>query len=266
MLESKAIHKIVVKVGTSTLTQGGSKLSRRYMLGLVDQISRLRAAGKEVVLVSSGAIAAGRELLALPHADRSVPTKQMFAALGQVKLMQTWSDLFGLYDIHVGQMLLTREDFSRREGYLNARDTLACLLQHQVLPIINENDTVATEEIRVGDNDNLAALVAHLLTADLLVLLTDQEGLYTADPRLYVGAELISVVEEIDESIFALAGGSSTNLGTGGMTTKIEAARMATRRGTRTVIASAMHPNVLMDIVAGEQVGTLFLESCEVGV
>lgn len=256
----KTMRKMVVKVGTSTLTQGGKKLSRRYMLGLVQQLAQLQDQGLQVVLVSSGAIAAGRELLNFPTVERSLPSKQMFSSIGQVKLMQIWSELFSLFDLHVGQVLLTRDDLSNRKRYLNARDTLNCLLKHRVIPIINENDTVATKEIRVGDNDNLAALVANLIEADVVILLTDQEGLYTADPRLNKDAKLIPVITHIDESIFALAGGSSTSLGTGGMTTKIEAAQIASQSGTRTIIAPSSRPNVLMDLALGQQIGTLFLE------
>lgn len=255
----KSIHKMVVKVGTSTLTQSGKKLSRRYMLGLVQQIVHLQNQGIQVVLVSSGAIAGGRELLNFPKVDRSLPSKQMFSSIGQIKLMQIWSELFSLFDLHVGQVLLTRDDFSNRKRYLNARDTLHCLLKHRVIPIINENDTVATKEIRVGDNDNLAALVANLIEADVVVLLTDQEGLFTADPRLNPDATLIPVVKRIDESIFNLAGGSSTSLGTGGMTTKIEAAQIAAQSGTHTIVASSARPNILIDLALGQQIGTLFL-------
>ena len=256
----KAIHKMVVKVGTSTLTQGTKKLSKRFMLELVQQLVQLQMQGIEVVLVSSGAMAAGRELLNFPTVERSMPTKQMFSSIGQVKLMQMWSELFAIYDLNVGQVLLTRDDLSNRKRYLNARDTLHCLLKHKVLPIINENDTVATQEIRVGDNDNLSALVANLIEADIVVLLTDQEGLFTADPRSNKDATLIPVVDKIDDSIFALAGGSVTTLGTGGMTTKIEAAKIAAQSGTRTVIASSARPNVLIDIANGKEIGTLFIE------
>lgn len=256
----KVIRKMVVKVGTSTLTQGTNKLSRRYMLELVQQLVQLQAQGIEVVLVSSGAITAGKELLNFPTIERSLPAKQMFSSIGQVKLMQTWSELFAIYGLNVGQVLLTRDDLSNRKRYLNARDTLHCLLKHNVLPIINENDTVATQEIRVGDNDNLAALVANLIEADLVVLLTDQEGLFTADPRSNKDAKLIPVVQKIDESIFALAGGSSTSFGTGGMTTKVEAAKVASQSGTRTVIASSARQNVLIDLVQGKEIGTLFIE------
>ncbi len=255
----KAMRKIVVKVGTSTLTQGGQKLSRRYMLELVQQIAQLQTQGLQIVLVSSGAIAGGRELLNIPKTDRSLPSKQMYSSVGQVKLMQTWSELFSLFELNVGQVLLTRDDFSDRRRYLNARDTLNCLLKHHVIPIINENDTVATKEIQVGDNDNLAALVANLIEADTVILLTDQEGLFTADPRSNKDAKLIPLVKRIDKSIFDLAGGSSTNLGTGGMITKIEAAQIASQCGTRTIIASSARSNILIDLALGKKIGTEFL-------
>ena len=259
VLAMKVMQKIVVKIGTSTLTQGSKKLSSKFMLELARQLSVLHERGYQVILVTSGAIAAGRELLKHPEMDRSLPSKQMFASVGQVQLMQIWTQLFALFDIHVGQLLLTRDDLSHRRRYLNARDTIGCLLQHQIIPVINENDSVATREIRVGDNDNLAALVANLVAADLLVLLTDQKGLFTADPRLDPEAKLIPVVSQIDESIFNLAKGSSTKLGTGGMTTKIEAAQKAAHCGIPTIIASAAHPNILIEIAEGKQIGTAFL-------
>lgn len=256
----QTIKKIVVKVGTSSLTQGSQNLSRRFMLSLVEQLVFLREQGHEVILVSSGAMAAGRELLEVRVGDSTTPSKQTYTSIGQVKLMQTWSDLFSFYDLHVAQVLLTREDFTHQMRKLNTRETLASLLQHKIIPIINENDTVATNDFRVGDNDNLAAMVGKLVAADLLVLLTDQEGLYTADPRLDPEAKLISTIDEIDESILALACGSSTRLGTGGMSTKIEAAKFATQSGTRTVIASSLRPRVLIDIVEGKPIGTVFTE------
>lgn len=252
------MKKIVIKIGTSTLTQGGRKLVPKVMLDLTQQMAQLQVQGHTVVLVTSGAIAAGREKLGHPAVDRALPSKQMFAAVGQVQLMQLWSELFALFDIHVGQLLLTRDDLSNRKRYLNARNTLNCLAKHKIVPIINENDSVATQEIRVGDNDNLAALVANLIAADLLILLTDQEGLYTADPRLNPEAQLIASVPKIDSMIFALAGGSSTKLGTGGMTTKIEAAAQASQCGVPTVIASASVPHVLEEIVTGSKIGTRF--------
>jgi glutamate 5-kinase len=255
----KALHKIVIKVGTSTLTQGTQKLSRRYMLGLVQQIAHLQGQGLELILVSSGAVATGRDLLSSDKMDQSLPSKQTFASIGQVKLMQVWSELFSLFDFQVGQVLLTKEDFFPHKRHVT-RDILDCLLQHNIIPIINENDAVATQEMCIGNNDNLAALVANLIGADAVILLTDQEGLYTADPRLNSDAKLIPVVTHINEKICALAGGSSTSLGTGGMATKIEAAQIASASGARTIIASAIRPNILIDLVEGKQIGTLFVE------
>jgi glutamate 5-kinase len=250
---------IVIKLGTSVLTAGTKRLSRRRMLEIVRQAAQLHDAGHRVVIVSSGAIAAGRETLNYPELDRSVPAKQMLSAVGQGRLIQMYTELFSLFDIAVGQVLLTRGDLSNRTGYLNARDTLLTLLAHRIVPVINENDTIATEEIRVGDNDNLSALVANLVDADLLILLTDQLGLYSADPRTNPDAELISVVEQIDESVWTRAGGSSTGLGTGGMITKLQAAQLAGRSGTVTVIASGALPDVLLDLAAGKRIGTTFL-------
>jgi|LakMenEpi03Aug12_release.lakeMendotaPanAssembly.Ray.scaffolds.fasta_scaffold231276_1 glutamate 5-kinase len=253
--------KIIVKVGTSTLTKGSNTLSRRIMLELVRQVAELNDLGHQMILVSSGAGAAGREVLKQPAHIKSMPFKQMLAAVGQPFLMQAWADLFAIFNISVGQVLLTLSDFSNRQRYLNARDTLHALLHHHVIPIINENDTVATEEIKVGDNDNLSAMVSNLIGADLLILLTDIEGLYTADPRLNPQAKLIPSVDKIDESIWALAGKSITGLGTGGMVTKLEAAQTAMQSGTSVVIASSSIPAVLPKIVSGEAIGTLFRAS-----
>ena len=252
----KAMQKIVIKVGTSTLTQGSQKLSRRFMLGLVQQIADLKSQGLEIILVSSGAVAAGKDLLNSDKAEQSQPSKQTLASIGQVKLMQVWSELFAIFDLQVGQVLLTKDDFSNYKRQFT-RETLCCLLQHHIIPIINENDTVAAKDLCVGNNDNLAALVANLLAADAVILLTDQEGLYTADPRLNPDAELISVVKQIDEKICRLAGGSSTSLGTGGMATKIAAAQMVSESGARTIIASSTRPNILLDLAEGKQIGTL---------
>ncbi len=254
-------QRIIVKLGTSVLTDGTRRLSRRRMLEIARQAAYLHEAGNHILIVSSGAIAAGREALNYPELDRSVPAKQMLSAVGQGLLIQIYTELFRLFDITVGQVLLTRGDLSQRTGYLNARDTLLTLLDHHIIPIINENDTVATEEIRVGDNDNLSALVANLLDADLLILLTDQLGLYTSDPRTDSNAELIPLVERIDETVWARAGGTSTGLGTGGMITKLQAAQLAGHSGTTTVIASGNLPDVLPDIAAGKRIGTTFLPS-----
>jgi glutamate 5-kinase len=248
----------IFKIGTSTLTAGSKQLSRRFMLDLVRQAAQLHQQGYQIILVSSGAGAAGREILKHPPHNKSMPFKQMLTSVGQVHLMQIWSDLFKIYEIPVGQVLLTRSDFSNRQRYLNARDTLEALLHYRVIPIVNENDTVATDEIKVGDNDNLSALVANLLAADVLVLLTDQQGLYTADPRYHPEAKLIPVIDKMDVSVLALAGDSKSGLGTGGMITKLQAAQMATQSGTTTIIASSALPDVLLKIAAGEAIGTLF--------
>jgi glutamate 5-kinase len=250
--------RIVVKVGTSTLTGGTPRLHRQRMLELVQQAARLHQAGHEVVLVSSGAVAAGRERLGFPELGRSVPAKQMLSAVGQSRLMQIYGELFDIFSIAVGQVLLTREDLSHRTRYLNARDTLLTLLDQRIIPIINENDTIATHEIRVGDNDNLSALVANLLEADLLILLTDQPGLFTADPRHNANAQLIAEVAHVDTETYALAGGTGSVLGTGGMVTKIQAAQLATRSGVTTIIASGKMPDALERIARGESVGTRF--------
>ncbi len=254
----KTMRKIVIKVGTSTLTEGSQKLSRRTMLGLVQQIAHLQSQSLQVLLVSSGAIATGRELLSSQKTDQTFLSNQTFASIGQVKLMQVWSELFSLLDLQVGQVLLTKEDFSEHRRHLT-RDTLCSLLLHNIIPIINENDAVATKDACVGDNDNLAALVASLIDANTIILLTDQEGLYSADPRLHTDAKLIPIVEHIDETIFSLARGSSTSLGTGGMTTKIEAAQIASRSGIQTIIASSSRPNILVDLAEGKEIGTVFL-------
>ncbi|MDD0823067.1 glutamate 5-kinase [Mannheimia sp. AT1] len=249
---------IVIKFGTSTLTHGTKSLSRPYMLELVKQIAELHKNHK-VIVVTSGAAAAGRDYLGHPELPKTLASKQMLAAVGQSQLIRVWENLFDIYDIHIGQMLLTRADLDDRERFLNARDTLDALLAQKIIPVINENDAVATEEFKVGDNDNLSALVAILAQADQLYLLTDQEGLFSADPRSNPNAELLSVVEKITPEIRQIAGGSSTGLGTGGMSTKITAADIATRSGVETIIASGSRPNVLVDLANGKAIGSKFL-------
>ncbi|MCI5052723.1 MAG: glutamate 5-kinase [Simkaniaceae bacterium] len=253
------MRKIVIKVGTSTLTQGTQKLSQREMLGLVQQIAHLRSQGVEVILVSSGAIATGRYLLGNSKIDQSSLTNQTFASFGQVKLIQVWSDLFSLFDLQVGQVLLTRGDFSRSKCDIT-KETLNSLLAHNFIPVVNENDAVSTKDLCIGNNDNLAVLIANLISADTVIFLTDQEGLFTADPRLNSEAKLIPVVHQINEEICALAGESSTSLGTGGMATKIKAAQIACKSGFKTIIASSRRANVLIDLVKGKRIGTVFLE------
>lgn len=253
-----AYQRIVVKLGTSVLTAGTDRLSRPRMVDLVRQVAGLMAEGREVILVSSGAIMAGREVLGFPKLGRNIPFRQVLAAVGQGRLMHLYAQLFDLYDIIVAQALLTRGDLAHRSHYLNARNTLLALLQQRVVPIVNENDTVAVEEIKIGDNDNLSALVANLVDADLLIMLTDTAGLFTADPRLDPNAQLIPEVSVIDDTIRELAGATSTGRGVGGMITKIEAAELATRSGTEVVIAAGEVKNVIPRLVAGEAIGTRF--------
>jgi len=211
-----------------------------------------------MLLVSSGAIFAGREQLGPPPRRRDIPFKQTLAAVGQVRLMGLYEQFFALYDIPVAQALLTRADLADRGRYLNARNTLLSLLQLRVVPVINENDVVAVEEIKIGDNDNLSALVANLVDADWLVILTDQAGLFTADPRANPQAQLIAEVASIDAEVRQSALGSRSGVGTGGMATKIEAAELATRSGTQVVIAAGGEPDVLPRLVRGEALGTRF--------
>lgn len=217
----KLPRRIVVKLGTSTLTAGGTRLSQPRILDLVRQVSLLHDDGCEVIMVSSGAVAAGREVLNNPELSAQIPRKQMLSAVGQPRLMAYYEHYFDIYGKHTAQVLLTRADLADRRRYLNARETLLALLASRVIPVINENDTVATDEIRFGDNDNLSAYTAGLVEADLLVLLTDQDGLYTADPRTDAQARLIDEVPPVDygPELLKSAGVSLGELGTGGMQT-----------------------------------------------
>lgn len=252
-------QRIVVKVGTSTLTAGSTKLFLPRLFDLVCQIVQVHGAGCQVILVTSGAMAAGREVLNFPELPRFMPKKQMLAAVGQPRLMSLYDQFFRMYNETVAQVLLTQADLLDRRRYLNARDTLESLLFQKVIPIINENDTVATEEIRFGDNDNLSAQVANLIEADLLILLTDQPGLYTSDPRRDAHAQLIPAITapEIDSELWKAANGSGTGLGTGGMTTKLQAADLARRAGTTVIIADGGEKDILFQIVNQEPVGTV---------
>ena len=250
--------RIVIKLGTHILTDGGDRLSRPRMLDLVKQMAHLHAEGHEILLVSSGAIFAGREMLGPPLRRKDIPFKQTLAAAGQVRLMGLYEQFFALYDTPVAQALLTRGDLADRGRYLNARNTLLSLLQLKVVPIINENDVVAVEEIKIGDNDNLSALVANLVDAEWLMMLTDQAGLLTADPSVTTDARLIPEVTAINEEVYRVAGGSRSTVGTGGMSTKIQAAELATRSGTHVAIADGREPDVLNRLVQGEALGTRF--------
>ncbi len=251
--------RIVIKVGTSTLTDDRGLIDRAYIASLAGQIADLKSQGSDVLLVTSGAIRAGMESLGLDRRPRTIPENQAAAAVGQGLLMQTYSDVFRQRGLTTGQLLLTKEDFRDRKRYLNARNTMLALFRHGVVPIVNENDTVAVDEIKVGDNDTLAALVASNIEADLLVLLSDVPGLYDSHPGKGKPAKLIPVVTRIDEGIRTIAGGTQGISGTGGMRTKIEAAGIATRCGVTMVIADGRRPNVLQEIAQGQQVGTTFL-------
>jgi glutamate 5-kinase len=229
---------VVVKLGTSVLTSGTTKLDRAHMVEIVRQCAQLHQQGHQIIIVTSGAIAAGKEHLNLPDIAPTIANKQMLAAVGQGQLIREWENLFKIYGLHVGQMLLTRADLDDHGRFLNARDTVKTLLKYKIIPVVNENDAVATNEIKVGDNDNLSALVALLADADQLLLLTDQAGLFTSDPRSNPDAKLLTEVNTITDEIHALAGGSVGGLGTGGMATKIESATVAHRNGIEVVIAS----------------------------
>ncbi len=244
------MKKIVIKVGTSALTQGTQQLSRRSMLYLAQQIAELSGQGLEIALVSSGAVATGKGLF------NHNASKQTLASIGQVRLMQSWAELFALFDLQIGQLLFSKEDFLETKELLT-KETIRSLIRHKTIPVINEHDSVATEATALGNNDWLAALVAKLIGADTLILLTDQEGLFTTDPRHDPEAKLIPLVEAADEAVYVLAKGSSSSLGTGGMAAKMDAARIASAHGTQTVIASYRHPNVLIELASGKNIGTL---------
>lgn len=251
--------RIVIKIGSNVLSAGTDRLDRAHLIEVVRQIAQLHRQGMEVVVVTSGAVLAGRERMGYPRLKPSIPFRQMLAAVGQGQLMNLYEQFFDIYGIYVAQILLTGDDFRNRQRYLNARDTVLGLLQVRVVPIINENDTVATEEIKVGDNDNLAALVVTLIDAELLVLLSDISGLYTADPRSDPDARLIEQVAAIDESLWQAAGESGTGLGVGGMRTKLQAAQLVQRAGATMVIVDGCEPDILSRVMAGERVGTRFL-------
>jgi glutamate 5-kinase len=257
-----AYRRVVAKFGTSLLTAGTSRLNMERMTDLVDQISRLHHQGVEVIIVTSGAIASGREKLGLTKKAKGVALKQVLASVGQSRLMNIYEELFNRHNIIVGQALLTKSVLSDRAGYLNTRNTLLASLEMGVIPIINENDVVAVDEIgeaRFGDNDNLSAMVANLIDADLLFILTDIAGLYTADPNKDPSARMIPLVEKIDDQIEKLVSGSTSGLGTGGMVTKIEAAKLAAESGVTVVIANGSEKDILVRVTGGEAVGTRFL-------
>ncbi len=250
---------VVAKVGTSSLTDESGRIDTATIAKVVGEVAALRITGHQVVLVTSGAIAAGLAPLGLARPS-DMPTLQAVAAVGQHRLMRTWDEHLGAHGLVAGQVLLAPHDFGERAQYLHARRTLTRLLELGVVPVVNENDATADDEIRYGDNDNLAALVAHLVHADLLVLLTDTAGLLTADPRLDAAATLIEEIVQVDAAMEAMAGGTGTARGSGGMASKLAAAKIAAWSGLRAVIAASARPDVLVDAVAGTAgVGTVVL-------
>ena len=251
--------RIVVKVGSSTLSHATGKVNLRFIDGLCRVLSDLKNAGNEVILVSSGAIAMGVSKLSLPSRPSDIPTKQAAAAVGQCELMYTYDKFFGEYNQTVAQILLTADDVANAERREHFENTLERLISLGAVPVINENDTIATKEISVGDNDTLAAIVAVSVRADLLVLLTDIDGMYTCDPRKNSAAKLVSEVREITPDLIAAAGGSGTALGTGGMCTKLQAAKMCMDNGMDMVIAKGEDPAVLYKIEEGKSAGTRFI-------
>lgn len=254
----KDVKNIVVKVGSSTLTYENGLLNLFHIEHLVRQLVDLHNRDYNVILVSSGAIGAGVGKLGLSEKPKSIPEKQAAAAVGQGILLHTYEKIFAEYGKTIGQILLTKEDMIDEVRSCNATNTFNALLDKRVIPIINENDAVVVDEIKVGDNDTLSAFVSKLVKADLLILMSDIEGLYSCDPRINNNAELINFVEEITKDIISCAGGAGTDLGTGGMATKIKAAKIATSAGIPMLIVNGATDEVLQDVVEGKSVGTWF--------
>ena len=252
----------VVKVGSSSVTNNGLGLDFAAIAGWAEQLVALQSKGIQIVLVSSGAVAEGVSRLGLRKRPTQIHLQQAAAAVGQMGLIQAYESCFQKHGIHSAQILLSHEDLSDRTRYLNARSTLSTLLDMGVIPVVNENDTVATSELCFGDNDTLAALVANLINADVMILLTDQSGLFDADPRINSGAKLIKIGSSNDPQLTQIAGGSSA-LGKGGMQTKVRAAKLAARSGTDTVIAEGKLSNVITRLAQGEELGTLLLADSE---
>jgi glutamate 5-kinase len=248
---------LVIKVGSSLVTNEGKGLDVAAIARWAEQIAELRRLGKKVVLVSSGAIAEGMQRLGWTRRPHAMHQLQAAAAVGQMGLVQCYESCFRSHGLHTAQVLLTHADMADRQRYLNARSTLRTLLDMGVIPVINENDTVVTDEIKLGDNDTLGALVTNLVEADALVILTDQAGLYDADPRKHPNAKLVQQADALDPQLEALGGGTGSALAKGGMLTKIQAAKRAARSGAHTVIASGREPEVLVRLVKGERIGTL---------
>ncbi len=255
---SKDIKRIVVKVGTSTLTYDTGKINLRRLSKLAQVLSDLKNSGKEVVLVTSGAIGVGVGKLGLKERPQDTPGRQAAATVGQCELMFLYDKFFSEYGNIIGQLLVTRSDFENEERHTNLHNSFMKLFEYSAIPIVNENDSVAVEEIVFGDNDSLSAHIAKIVDADLLIILTDIDGLFSANPRDDENAVLIHSVDKINDGILALAGGSGTNRGTGGMITKLHAAQIATEAGINTVVMNGSDPEELYKLLDGRQIGTLF--------
>lgn len=258
MVNRKEVNRIVVKVGTSTLTYDTGKINIRRMSKLAQVLSDLKNGGKEIVLVTSGAIGVGVGKLGLKERPKDTPGRQAAATVGQCELMFLYDKFFGEFGNIIGQLLVTRSDFENDERHTNLHNSFMKLFEYGAIPVVNENDSVAVEEIVFGDNDSLSAHVAKIVDADLLVILTDIDGLFSANPREDENAVLIHNVDKIDDEILALAGGSGTNRGTGGMITKLHAAQIATDAGIDTVVMNGSDPEELYKLLDGRQTGTLF--------
>jgi glutamate 5-kinase len=255
--------RVVVKIGSSLLTKGGQGLDKTAITSWVNQMVGLKRQSVDVILVSSGSVAEGMSRIGLKIRPKTLHELQAAAAIGQMGLVRVFDDSFQQHGMHAAQVLLTHDDLSNRQRYLNARSTLLTLLEFGVVPVINENDTVATEEIRFGDNDTLAALVANLVEAELLIILTDQQGLFTRDPGLFSDAVLIPQISVNDDRLDQMAGESRSGLGRGGMYTKVRAARLASRSGAATIVAPGAMQDVITEIIAGKEAGTFFVPTIE---
>ncbi len=258
MINRKDVKRMVVKVGTSTLTYDTGKINLRRMSKLAQVLSDLKNAGMEIVLVTSGAIGVGVGKLGLKERPKDTPGRQAAATVGQCELMFLYDKFFGEYGNITGQLLVTKDDFDNEERHRNLHNSFMKLFEYGAIPVVNENDSVAVEEIVYGDNDSLSAHVAEIVDADVLVILTDIDGLFSANPREDENAVLIHSVEEINDDVLALAGGSGTSRGTGGMITKLHAAKIATTAGIDTVVMNGSDPEDIYKLIDGRQIGTLF--------
>lgn len=255
----KSVKRVVIKIGSRVLTNDDGGLDQAVLGRICGDIALLRERGKQVVVVSSGAIAAGRSVLGLTEKPRTIPQKQAAAAIGQTRLMRAYEEALAPHGLKAAQLLLTSEDLESRQRFLNARATIDTLLGFDIIPVINENDTVVVDEIKFGDNDNLSALVTNVAESDLLLILTDVEGLYSADPGENPDARLIPLVQGITRELERAAGGSASSVGTGGMATKVAAAKKAAKNGVPTILVAGKREGILSAAMRGEEVGTLFL-------